>query len=614
MRPVQSATGSASEGLIAIGYTTGKFVLLKLHRAAVIPAVPPAAPAAPVNIFSDSRKSSVVESTAKRSRANSTKSIMLSATSEQIDILEAVVQQKDITHRNSVDFQLDMQLEVAGIAPPQWNDAGDDDDNRSETSEVSLQQNQQGRQHHMQLGGSDDESLGGEVDNEGLDPKHQSLHSNQNNNVNNELAPINNQARRISIRRKSVATSNTANSNTANDSENDYNTQNSNSLFSHTVELSTTFCPLSISDIFFSTSGGFVALCHIKKIVVVFNNNVDAKKMSLKVSFEDMFCGISALVPSQLTAEQDREASTTEAKSNNNRRRDTRKSSFTTTGLSGTATAVASGLSTSASNRIPQPQPQPHTQPQQVDDESLILLLQSPTQIRLLDAIKGTVLTEFDLHTGGVPVVSSAAWDIPVLFNTALAEGGTDAELNKNVKTKLDPRNTAHASSTHNNSSINNINNNNNERAITGLCVAQDMRIFLFGEDSGQFHQHRLHDQHPAAAYLQHNALHQQSSLHYNSMSIRSFSKLDNLVQGVCVNELAGYSPLATVWSLRRLVLLRVQLLNQRGAEVLRSEEYVLGPDNVRIIFASALRARPRMRNHRAVLVLSNGHVIVMHL
>ena len=182
---------------------------------------------------------------------------------------------------------------------------------------------------------------------------------------------------------------------------------------------------------------------------------------------------------------------------------------------------------------------------------------------------------------------------------------------------------------------------------MTGLCVARDFRIFLFGEhviappaaatqrdlpllqqqqmllgaqlSSGPilFRQHRLHDQHPAAAFLSQSLSHSQSQHnHYNNRTnqheqqwqqqqlnsankrfanmsmgmsqsqvhgilsqaaIRgAFGAVDNLVQGVCIRELSSCSPLATVWSLRRLALLRVQLLSQRGVEVLRCEEYAI--------------------------------------
>jgi hypothetical protein len=173
------------------------------------------------------------------------------------------------------------------------------------------------------------------------------------------------------------------------------------------------------------------------------------------------------------------------------------------------------------------------------------------------------------------------------------------------------------------------------------------MRVFLFGEDSGEFRQHYLHDQVPlltgplfstslhtgSGIYVdppgllggsfdspggaQHaSAFHKPSHTTARARSTPGSSAitLDNAVQGVTIHGLAGYSPLACVWSLRRLALLRVQLVPQRGAEVLRTEEYVLSQNNVRVVYASALKAMPRMRNHRAIVVLSNGHVLVLHL
>lgn len=106
-----------------------------------------------------------------------------------------------------------------------------------------------------------------------------------------------------------------------------------------------------------------------------------------------------------------------------------------------------------------------------------------------------------------------------------------------------------------------------------------------------------------------------QDGPHYDASGAGNrVTSLDQLVQGVSIRELNAFSPLACVWSLRRLALLRVQLVQVRGAEVLRTEEYCVEQENVRVVYASALMAQPRMRNHRALVVLSNGHVIVLHL
>jgi hypothetical protein len=359
------------------------------------------------------------------------------------------------------------------------------------------------------------------------------------------------------------------------------------------------------------------------------------------------------------------------------------------------------------------------------DDESLVLMLQGPHEVKMLDAIRGAVLTSFDLRTGGLPVAVSAAWDIPTsLFSTLSGGGGgggggggrsvspipAGLGLGLGVSAASSsmiflsesptPNGYGYEARGHNFISIDTAPASSqvlaaspansprlgkstksgkvggrsgkfgaksgiserlagrgidetessqvvsvSSRGLTGLCIAQDMRIFVFGEQvAGEtFRQHRLHDQQPAAPVLYQSMSYSQSMHGHTAPMMsrgalpqlqqsqlvgattaaapaREFSALDNLVQGVCLRELVGYSPLAAVWSLRRLVLLRMQLQlserRQRGAEVLRSAEYVLSAsqDNVRVVFASALKSRPRMRNHKAVVVLSNGHVLVVHL
>lgn len=187
-----------------------------------------------------------------------------------------------------------------------------------------------------------------------------------------------------------------------------------------------------------------------------------------------------------------------------------------------------------------------------VAQDSLLLLLQSASRVQVFDAIKGSVLRELSLD---IPSPHSparcAAW--------ALNKGSTTEDL-----------------------------------CVAGFCASQDMSIFHFGAGQPSSQQH-LHD--PAAPSAR-----------------PALSRLDSLVQGVAVRELSTFSPLATVWSLRRLALLRVQILKSQAIGVLRSQEYFVSPANVRIIHASALKPTPRIRKHRALIVLSTGVVLTIQL
>lgn len=524
--PVQNLHGSKRQSAwIAAGYSNGKFTLISLLRNAPPEIVPTTTAATTVSksvtvpVVRESRPSRV--SAHESAAASSTAVRPRVSSAHEVDILDTVGPHQSLEY---------------GIGGAVGGADGHylDDDDRSDTSEVSL-----GRFHGAD-GGSDDDSVGGGAAE--LDQPKKSRK--QRNSM-------------VTMRRTSVIAA---------------------GPLSHAIEIATSFCPLPITDILFSTSGKFIAICHIKKVIVVYNNHVDAKKVSLRVSFDEMFCDIQVLVPSELTPKKDRGRDW-------HGRRDSDDRTFTFTDAGRRASVPSAAPSTAPSTQ--------HTATEQ-DEESLVLLLQSPTHIRLLDAIKGTILTQFGVEAAGAPIICSAAWDVPV------------APMASNMP-------------------------NTNDRAVTGICVAQDMRIFLFGGDSGQLRQYRLHDHLATAEAFDFDApqlsmsLNARAGVHSRYFAghltqlgsqgqLSSASKLDNLVQGVSINELRTFSPLACVWSLRRLALLRMQLVGHKGAEVLRSEEYFIAHPNVRILYASGLKATPRMRNHRAVLVLSNGHIIVMHL
>jgi hypothetical protein len=399
----------------------------------------------------------------------------------------------------------------------------------------------------------------------------------------------------------------------------------------HTIEVATQFCPLPVTDILFSTTGGFIAIVYIRKVLVVFNNQTGIKKMSLKISFDEVFSDVRAMVPSDVSASTGAEPNAQRSGQNDEfdvPQSDTHKrvneAALTFTDRSGHRRA---------SFTAPTPHAIPPLQggnsntttsaPVIPEDDSLVLLLQSPTRVRLLDGVKGVILTEFPLQVPSdktsnsrptAPpssgVAACAAWDVPILVDTGPASSNTPASV---------------------------------ERAIAGLCVAEGMRVFTFGEESGRLRQHYLNDQTPPAAHTAEpqftTSLHTESHIDTEFQPGRSnpvFSRtqqrlqtlpheaptaqpsrsppLDNLVQGMCVRELTGFSPLVCVWSMRRLVLLRVQLVRNCEVEVLRSEEYCVAQEHVRIVYATPLKTVPRMRNHRAMVVLSNGHVVVLHI
>jgi hypothetical protein len=604
--PTALPSRSSAVAFIAAGYNSGKFTLIKLSRrvtnsgnatapvaTSVVGSVPTKQPASEVKAvpaassIRPSRRSSKAESqhshkssSKRRASANANRKVSI----QEVDILDAVGPQTSIEY--------DVVKGGEGLLVLE--------DDRSEASDTSLQYRDE------LMWASDEDSVGA-----GADPTPVGTTTG--------VGPGGGAALRRGSRRRSSALTGI--------SSVDYRRGSSaapaTDAITYNIELSTSFCPLPITDILFSTVGGFIAIVHIRKIIVVFNNHDDAKKMSLKVSFEECLSDIRCMVPSELTPNNDIDRGN-HSEAHRPSRRESEDRTYTFTDASGRRTSLPSTTVEQSAAASEQP-----PELGREEDESFVLLLQTRTRVRLLDGIKGHILTEFPLQTGDAKVVSSAAWDIPVVPDILMTATGDPAAVATNSGTA------AHVA----------------ERAITGLCVAQGMRVFLFGEDSGEFRRHFLHDQVPlltgplfstslhtgSGIYLDPTgylgghgsfdspggALHAASAFHKAPSHLAertrgthgsSPNSLDNVVQGVSIHGLAGYSPLACVWALRRLALLRVQLVPQRGAEVLRTEEYRLSQDNVRVVYASALKAMPRMRNHRAIVVLSNGHVLVLHL
>lgn len=85
----------------------------------------------------------------------------------------------------------------------------------------------------------------------------------------------------------------------------------------------------------------------------------------------------------------------------------------------------------------------------------------------------------------------------------------------------------------------------------------------------------------------------------------------------------AGEAPIVVGWSHKVCTLVRLQLIGTNRVTVTRMKRYNITNtgllhtakrNRVKILAGKSLRSNPNVRNHRAVIVLSNGFAIVLHL
>lgn len=187
--------------------------------------------------------------------------------------------------------------------------------------------------------------------------------------------------------------------------------------------------------------------------------------------------------------------------------------------------------------------------------ESLNVSIQGAAQVKIFDAILGQFLTEIELPLiAGGPVVCSALWESPV-------------------------------------HDVGNRGNSESLYSIKGLYATHGAGVFAFGDN--------IPCTELIAKQMQGNSSEQASV------------RLDDLLQGL---ELYGQnqSPLATAWTLRKLLLLRMDM--ETHIQLRKIYEYTVSNSKVRIIYSKALQTSNRDKMHRVIVILSDGTVIVLVL
>jgi hypothetical protein len=94
---------------------------------------------------------------------------------------------------------------------------------------------------------------------------------------------------------------------------------------------------------------------------------------------------------------------------------------------------------------------------------------------------------------------------------------------------------------------------------------------------------------------------------------------LEHLVCGIKSHDY-NESPLTSIWMMRKLILLRLKLLdssqqnNDENIQIVKSFEYNVDDIKTRIIFSKSLKAGERTTMYRSIVVLSDGTVCVLRI
>ena len=279
--------------------------------------------------------------------------------------------------------------------------------------------------------------------------------------------------------------------------ENKHSKPNRDQIIKVGHQSSTEYVPLPVTQIVTSTLGLFYAFCYAQSCVVV--HNWEDKRALAQIQFDQTFVEISTL---KSTSFDDAE----------------------------------------------------------MEADSLILVLQGQHNVKLFDALRGQILTSFDLGTNtDSKVASSALWDIPI--PSSPDEG---------------------------------------HRRILGLCAANGPSVFAFGELTG-------------VVPLQISApvLPLDAQKGGGGGGGEDDGELvDGLVRGCQAFE-PGYSPFASVWTLRSVYWFRMMLENAEP-EVLRVQQYNVPSDKVRVVLGKSLKMVGR--SHRLLVVLSDGTISTLTL
>jgi hypothetical protein len=138
----------------------------------------------------------------------------------------------------------------------------------------------------------------------------------------------------------------------------------------------------------------------------------------------------------------------------------------------------------------------------------------------------------------------------------------------------------------------------NNLHKIQGIIITHGLGIYSFDDLNGC------------------------TPLKQKNINLNEKISLDQIVCGVKAHD-HNESPLTSVWMLRKLILLRLKLLessnslqqsNSENIQIVKSFEYNVDDLKTRIIFSKSLKAGERTTMYRSIVVLSDGTVCVLRI
>ena len=193
-----------------------------------------------------------------------------------------------------------------------------------------------------------------------------------------------------------------------------------------------------------------------------------------------------------------------------------------------------------------------------LEDDSFTLVLQGQHNVKLLDAIRGKMLTAFDVGAPDASIITSAMWDLPVPASELAGS-----------------------------------------RRIIGFAATSGPGAFVFGDMSGCI---------PVPLQPAPSATAAAAST--ASPPSSPSDSVGRLVLG-CRSFGLGCSPYASIWSLRSVYWLRFSLRDALP-EVLRVQEYTVPNDKTRVVLAQAIKTRHLV--NRVLVVLSDGTISIYTL
>ena len=221
--------------------------------------------------------------------------------------------------------------------------------------------------------------------------------------------------------------------------------------------------------------------------------------------------------------------------------------------------------------------------------DSLSLALHGAEGVRVLDALQRRFINEITVGTAGKDIEACAMWS---------AAGGTANTRQSTVKS---------------------MNNGEDDfRQVFGVFVEQGLKAYALQGDSTMrsiYDGNHISAAESLAGYYDDESSNLGGIGGNGSMSeggglssMHTHNPLDDIVLG-CGGLSEAVCPWVPIWGMHKAVIMRYQ-----DQEVLKTQELEISNDKCRFVEVVVLRMLPNIRANRAVSILSDGTVVVLHL